>query len=432
MFETIVSPSQVLVDPNLGIISVESTPNVPAPPQTALSPSRYAIILSDKDGNVKGRLEHLATNIRYSWLAQGGCGPLRFTIPGDYIRITVNPDDDVQIWLPNETSGATLVYRGFVEAVTPSLNTGDAGDINVEANGYFALFERIVVQSSGNPREFDSVEISSIVNQIITDHVLPYGPITLGTIDASSFTPDILSFKTTIREALQTLADLAGAVEYGVDVNRQFFWRNRSTTITHKFYLGDKVVKLNDKIDFKKIFNKLYLEGGDVDGATFVLTATSQASIDRYRLREKLVSNGSIISTSVGNKYLSSLLKQQAGLSRQLSINLISTKKRLEASLPIGAVSVVDPDTAQTSALYGTTGNGGSNKLYGTVGTGGANQLYGGVTRGQVDRINYSINPKDGRFDAEIMFESYENVSPASATLKQIQQNLDALRQRGL
>ena len=400
-------------------------------PTVPINPSRYAIVLTDKDGNVKKRLEHVTTRAKWAWLDEGGCGRASLTFDGDYLRFTIEPDDEIQIWMPNVGSGATLVYRGFAEDGTPALGSGNRGKISVRFNGYFAQLDRILVQAAGISKTYTSQGVSSIVEDIIDTFIIPNTNITKGTIDASTFVPDSISFKTSAKEALRTLAALEN-VEYGVDAERVFFWRNRVETLSHKFYLGHNVIKINDRIEFKKIRNKIYLEGGNVAGSAFALNAFSQSSITRFKLRERIESDGSITTTSVGNHLLSRLLKREAKPQQELALNIRNSLKRLEATVPIGAVSFVDPESSQTSAIYGTTGNGGSNKLYGTIGNSGSGQLYGGVPKSQVRRIDYDMSPEEGRLDFNLQFGETDSVSLASITIKQIQTNLNAARTRQL
>src|SRR3990167_5107143 len=73
-----------------------------------VSPSRYAIEIRDKNFRLKDRIENAVTNLQWEWNRIGGCGKATMTIDGNYLRLSVSPDDDVRIYLPNATSGATL------------------------------------------------------------------------------------------------------------------------------------------------------------------------------------------------------------------------------------------------------------------------------------------------------------------------------------
>lgn len=426
----IVSPrgSGVRIDPAEGLIFHHSY----RAPTTSIDPQRYAIELRDKDFNLKARLESVADSVSWEWNRIGGCGRCTFRLPGDYDRVDVSADDDIRIWLPDAVTGATLWYRGYVESVTPSINAGNDGFIQVECSGYFGLLDRIVANDSGDPLVYLNTEISLIVQDLVDDFIVANSSITRGTIEASSFIPDAISFKSSVKEALRTCFDLLGTVEYGVNADLEFYWHNQTETLRHVFYLGDKIVKLQDRFDFKNIVNKIFFEGGESAGSAYVTTGQSQTSINRYGKHEEIISNGSIYTASVASQFITSTLRQRGSPLRQLSIGLKNTTKRFEATLPIGACSVIDPAKNQTGAIYGTVGAGGSGKIYGSILNGGSGQIYGGVAKHQVDRVQYSLSPQDGRVHAEVQFGSSISYSRSSATLKRIQQTQEALRQRTL
>lgn len=399
---------------------------------TAITPNTYSILLSDKDFNFKENITaFVSKDVKWEWNKIGGCGRCVLNIKGNYLRYSINADDNIQIYVPDSGGGASRWYQGYVQTVTPSLNGGNS-NIQIECEGYSRWFKRIQVTDSGAVKVYSNSSLSEIAEDIIDTYLVPKSDITKGTIDGSPFSPDSLEFKTSVREALRTLYDLNAAVEYGVDADLQFFWRNQSDTITHKFWINNNIVVLADKIDFNGIINQVYFEGGKVSGAVLQTEGSSTSSQNKYGLHESILSNASIVSNGVASQYLASQLKLRGKPIRQLLVELKSIEKRFESSLPVGAISIIDPDASQTSAIYGTTGNGGSNKIYGTIQSGGSGQLYGGVRKDQYDRIVYTLNPEDGKIDAQIQFGNSLNFSRTSATIRRIQLALDTQRQREL
>jgi len=399
-----------------------------------VTPNKYAIELRDSAFRLKQRLEHLAVNVSWEWNRVGGCGRCTFEVPGDYLRFTIDADDDIRIYLPDAGgTTATLWYRGYVETWTPLLSGGSKGTIRVECMGYFGWMDRVVAHDSGGQKVYSSSEISLTVTDLINTFIVPNSDIALGTVDASDFVADTLEFKSSVKEALRTCFDLAGGVEYGVDASLNFYWRNPVYTASKKYYVGDRIANLSEKVDFKGLANYIFLEGGDNgDGVTFTAYGLAQDSINRFGRREDIVSNGAIVTGSVANKYISNLLRQKAIPQRQLTVSLKNIADRFEASLPIGAVSIVDHDATQTAAKYGTTGHSGSNKYYGTALNSGSGQLYGGQRRDQVERIIYSMSPEDGRVHADLTLGVSIGFSRASAEMKRIENTLNSARQRQL
>jgi hypothetical protein len=397
---------------------------------TEITPKTFAVELRDKDGNLRNRLEHVVSEVQWTWLARGGYGRATIKVEGDYLRFQPNADDDVRVYVPDGNGSAFLAYRGIVEKADPSVSSGNKGNIKVECNGYFSLLNRAVIHDAGATKDFESVEVSEIVSGLIDDFIVPSFPIIKGAIDGSSYAPDLISFKTTVKSALETLFNLVGSVQYGVDENLNFYWRNINENLTRRFFIGDKVTALSNRIDLMNIVNRIYFEGGTVNDVLFTRTGSSESSIEKYGLHEALISNGSITTSSVASRYISNILRQKAAPVRQQSFSLRNTNVRLEASLPIGAVALVDPEVAQSGEIYGTFVNGGSNKIYGTLEGGGSGQVYGGVAKFQVERIDYSLSPDDGRLDADVVLGNALAISESSAAIKTIENELDAVSQR--
>lgn len=398
----------------------------------AAVPRKYAIELRDKNGYLKERLEPFVTSFNWEWNRIGGCGRATFKISGDYLRFDIEADDDVRIWLPGVGgSAATLVYRGYVEGASPDLSSGDQV-INLECNGYFNFLDRVIVDDDGDQKVYEGMEISAIVGDIIDTFVVPKTSITKGTVQESGITADYLEFKGKAKDVLSTLFDLVGIVEYGVNASLQFYWYNQSKEFSDRLYITENVVKISNRMDYKSILNKIYFEGGDVNGSAFRTVGQSLRSQQKYGLFEDIISNGSITTGATADQYIKAILKQRAIPQRQLSVSVKNTSKRWETNYPMGAIAVIDPAAYQDPIIWGTTASGGSNLLYGKTINGGSGKKYGTTPRNQIDRIRYTATPEDGYCDAEIQFGNSLSVSRASATLKLIEKNLDTVRQRSL
>lgn len=396
------------------------------------NPNKYAIELRDKDFILKQRLEPYATSVKWEWNRIGGCGRCTITVSGDYSRFKASSDDDIRIYLPDAGGlTATLWYRGYVESVTPSIS-GSQQSIQIECSGYFGWLNRVIVHDEGEELVYTNYEVTQIVSDIITSFIAPNSSITLGTIQASAFSADRLAFKSSAQDVITTLTDLVGTVECGVNENLEFFWYNQGTSITDRFLIGDKITKLQDRFDFKNIINKVYFEGGKDNDVVYKKTGQSVSSQNRYGLKEDIISNGSITTDATAQQYITGILRQKAKPKRQLSLSVMNLNRRIERNQPMGIIAFRDTGVSQAPAIYGTTANGGSNIIYGSKNNGGTGQLYGGVSKHQVDRVSYSFSPQDGRVHADIQFGDSLAFSRASATIKQIEENLNAVRQRSL
>lgn len=400
-------------------------------PSPEIPPSRYAIELRDSDFSLKARLEPYATSVKWEWNRIGGCGRCTITVAGDYNRFRVNADDDIRIYLPNADLTADLWYRGYVESVAPVINGGQES-IQIECMGYFGWLSRVIVHDVGEEMEYENMEISEIVAAILTDFVVPASSVTLGTVQASRYSVDRLNFKSKASDAIGTLIDLIGTVECGIDETLAFFWYNQGTEITDRFFLGDKVAKQNDRFDFKNIINKIYFEGGKVGDVAYKRIGISMSSQNRYGKRESIVSNGSIVTDATAQQYITGILRQDGKPKRQMAVSLMNLNRRIERNRPMGLFTIRDSEIAQDPPIWGTTANGGSNITYGSRLHGGSGRYWGGESRYSADRISYTLSTETGRVHADIQFGDSLSVSRASAAMKRIEENLNAVRQRSL
>ena len=386
--------------------------------------TKYNIELRDKNGNLKTYLTPFASNPSWEWNRIGECGRAKIRLNMPYRKIEFEADDDIQIRIK---SGSTskLVYRGYISLPIPTLRVPETIDLNVR--GYFDKLMRIVVQDNNAKKTYTGKIVLNIVEDLVNTFVTPNTIITKGSITAGAYNPDVLDFKEFVRESFRTLADLEGKVEYGVDENLNFFFIPEGDDLTHNFRVGNNVSNFERRIDWNKLVNKIYFEGGDVNGIKFTDEAIADDSITMFFLSERIVTNSSIITKSVADQYLGSLLRISSQAPVTMRATIKNTDVRLEDNLPIGKIAVVDPEYDQYLHTWGTLANGGSDLVYGLKANGGSDAVWGGTFKGQIDRIKYTMSDTDERFNIEISTGS--TVSETSAALKQLELGLSNLQQ---
>ena len=386
--------------------------------------STYNIELRDKAGNLKQYLTPWATDISWEWNRIGGCGRCSMKINLPYRHIDFSAGDDIQIRIK---SGSTtkLMYRGWISGINPSLS--DSQVISLDIRGYFDRLQNIVVQDVGDKSTYVSMLVSDIVDEIVDNFIIGNTPITKGTIDSAIFTVDTISFKTKLSEVLATLADLEGNVEYGVDEDLVFFWRTADETLKNKFFVGNNIAIFERKIDWSKLVNKIYFEGGEVGGVKFLRTAEAVDSQAMYFLSESILTNTAIITSSVADQYLGAKLKGSAIPTISLRAKIVNTDKRIEDTVPLGQIAIYDPDYDSELYTVGEAVDGGSDLTVGLTDDGGSDAVIGGVFQGQIDKITYSLADTPERFNAEITLGL--SLLDVSSRIKQIELLLSNLRQ---
>ncbi len=390
------------------------------------SATNYNVELRDKDGNLRQYLTPFVSGLAWEWRRIGGCGRATITVKQGYRKIEYGADDDIQIRIK---SGATskLVYRGWIAKIVPSLSTNQ--QVKLEVRGYFDKLIRIIVHDDGEDKIYTDQNIIDIVTNIVDTYVVANSNITKGTIDAGGFSPDVITFKTNVKNALKTLANLEGNVEYGVDENKQFFWTSQNDNIVRKFFIGNNVSVFERRINWDSLMNKIYFEGGKLaNGEKYLKTAEAADSQKSYYTAESIVSNSSIKTGSVADQYTGYILKDRSSPQLEMRVSIVNTDLRLEDNVPIGRVAVTDPDYDTSINIWGTAGNGGSDLIWGRRASGGSNGIWGGTFSDQIDRIKYTLSNTIGRFNIAISFGG--TISESSSKIKQIESILESERQK--
>lgn len=324
-----------------------------------------------------------------------------------------------------------LVYRGYIANIVPTFKTNQ--DIVLDVRGYFDLLKKIVVHTTGDTRTYTTDEISVIVTDIIDTFVTPNSPITKGTIDAGTFECDSIEFLSTVDDALRTLAELTGDVEYGVDEDLVFFWRTESTTIKNKFFAGDNVITLERRIEWDELMNKLYLVGGDVAGVKYKRTAEDTDSQAQYYLSEKIVNNSSIVTDTVADQYLGAMLAEKANPALNIRAKIVNTDIRIEDTVPLGVITFYDAKYDRDSEgdligdIIGEAADGGSDITVGLLADGGSDVTIGGQFGSQIDRISYSLSNTPGKFNIEIQLG--DTILETAAKIKKLELAINSLQQ---
>jgi hypothetical protein len=397
--------------------------------------SKYSVEVRNKAGNLIRYLTPWVQSLSWEWRRIGGCGNCSIKLAIPYRDVDFDVLDDIQIRVK---SGATtkLVYRGFVSSVAPSLSKTQ--EISLTVKGYFELLKTIVIQDTGVEKEYSSVHVHAIVSDILTNFITGNSDITApASMYEDTFTVDAIAFKTSTYSALDTLANLLGDVEYGVDENLEFYWKQESDTVNHKFFVGHDIEKLSRTKDYSDLVNRIYFEGAkdDTTGAIFKKTASASGSISAYYLAESILTNSAISTDTVADAYLTVLLQQKSSPKYKLSFDVPNTVLRIEDVVPLGRVAIYDDDYDRgpaTRGVWGTTANGGSNKKWGTVANSGSGLLWGGGAgsfQQQVEYISYELSDTDGRFNIKIMTGG--SFDKFAVKVKQLELLTADLRQRG-
>lgn len=343
----------------------------------------FKIELRDKDFNGLEILDDQFSNLSFEYNRIGGCGSFSFELPRKYCdEKYISGDFNIRIYGRNESTDTfDLWHQGIVEVKAP--NVRDDESISVQGHGYQAQLSRIQLQGV----TYTATEISVIVKSLLDNYIVPNTDIiySASDIETTTFTPDSIQFNGSAQEALQTLADITGSREWGVDENRSLFFKQRSSTTGIYFAIGDgKLSAFTSDDSFKDIVNRVIIQGGNVGGVPFTPDPTGASYNDvpsqsKYGRRDIVKQSSSIITDAVAQQFAQSILTEKSDVVRRARAELVGYDTQIESTVPIPLLEIV-----AKAALYGEAG-----RYYGTF-------LYAGRITYQVNRITYKVQSQDG------------------------------------
>lgn len=365
------------------------------------------ILISDRDFNVIDQIENEVQNLRWNYGRIGGCGSFSFEMPIRFAQDTnLGLNFNIKIYRRNPSTNAyDLWFQGRIESKDYKV-TGEKESISIKGNGYQSQLSDIYIN-----RTYTSQEISVIVKDILDNDIVPNTNITydLADIEATSFTPDSINFNTDALNALQTLADITGTREWGVNRNRKLEFKARSASVSYRYPMSNAVLDFEGDNSSKDIVNRVIVQGGDVAGTPFTATYDNAQSQAKWKRRDKTFQNSAITTSAVASQFANAIFAEFAEVVRRGRVNILE-ERLFENTTPIGLFRLLPK-----AATYGT-------KLYRTG-------LYCGPIDYQINQIDYSID------DNGVLKSSLQvgQLRPSfSETISQLQYQIEQLRSSNL
>jgi hypothetical protein len=330
----------------------------------------YKIVISDRRFNVIDEIQDVASNISWSYNRIGGCGAFYFDVPLRFCEETfLGGNFNVKIYVKNLSTGDhDLWYQGRIESKGYNVK-GVRETITVRGNGYQSQLKDIYVD-----RDYTSKEASVIVKDILDNDITSNTNISYdaGDISATSFTFDSLEVNKDALDAMQTIADVVGSREWGVDKDRKLFFKARSSSIGFRFPIDDAVLSWRNDTSSSEIVNRVIIIGGDVAGTIFRRIANDTDSQRKWGRRDKVIQNSSIVTNDVADQFATAIFNDSNDITRRASLDLLG-QQLIETTIPIPLVQIVSELITWGSKKYGEF-------------------LYSGRISYQVNRINYKVD----------------------------------------
>ena len=293
-----------------------SRASIYAPVAFPLQGKGYKIIFYDKTGLKVGEVSSEIQNsplISASFeLLTNGCGAFEILLselPKELEDITYNYRVDIHLF-----GDSSPWYSGYV------INLPQPGGTDIgwkySGFGYYNQLGRKRIN-----RSYKNKQVSYIVRDIISTIIEPETDIVYDALKIEATSYEVKSIRWDRAEAkdvMKRLSELALGYEFGVDEERDFFFRQKDTAINEdaRFWVGKHLKTFISDVDVEPVRNRLFIHSGEVTGAegektNYVCTVEDGSSISAYGAKEDSLTMPAVLedadATQWGNYKLAEL-----------------------------------------------------------------------------------------------------------------------------
>jgi hypothetical protein len=292
----------------------------------------FKIVFYDTAGTKIGELGSDIREVKVSAvdfeLQDFGCGAFSiamdsqpsFTV-GYRTRIVIHPYFDLTPW-----------FSGFIEKMPKPGQT--TKPFVFTGFGFYNQLDWVTVTAS-----YATQDIGAIVADIVVTFISPYTQIIYNAakVETVGYVLQSIDFDhVKAKDAIQMLAEIAQDYEFGVDNEREFFFRAIETDERDWRWSGKHFAQIEIPEDATTVKNRLYIRSGKIQsgGTNFAGSVQDAISIGAYGLREDVVTAPDILdyddAIRWGNYQLSKL-KDALTTATLSGINLDDARAMIEA-----------------------------------------------------------------------------------------------------
>ena len=251
-------------------------------------------------------------------------------------------------------------YRGVIRSATYD-QSGSERIVDVRGWGYIEQLNKIFVQKK-YPK---LLTVREIVEDILVHYITPYSrvirqpssfdPTNFGLDQSIYQTQGELHFETTAFRALKTLAELQGNIEFGVDAERRFYWKQTTTTIGHNFFLDRDGVHSRSGGRTNQMVNQIKVEGTHCGPREHLTIRGDVTDITRRGLYETAMETPPLSHVIDASRWADNIIADKKGRQDWRVIEWQGVVKRLENTHPILQVQYRDSGDISNFTQYKVT-----------------------------------------------------------------------------
>ncbi len=293
----------------------------------------------------------------------GGCGAFRFLTHDDFPEIVSDTSEadsweiHVRIKLAGEYNYTTW-YRGIIRSVKIE-EQGNEQFSDVRGYGYLELLDNVQVQ-----KEYPAgVSVSQVVNDIMDTYISPNTRIRRPSdIDDTSSDSGVdnspyafstpIHFECSAMKALKFLSEIQGSREFGVDADGLIYFRSSITNIIYNFFLSKNIVK---KISGGKTFiqaNEIKVAGKSFGSRDFLQVRPDVTDVSNNGVYESAMEVPWVTGDNDASRWADNIIAKNKGQQRWSVFTWKGVTRRLDASNPIGRISIYGDDISNDRETY--------------------------------------------------------------------------------
>lgn len=373
---------------------------------------RLKVEFYDQNFNRKAELGKWA-QLWWEYSRLGGCGQCSISVlmDADDYEFLFRPLTSIRI-----SVGGELRYQGRIVKLVRNVKTG-AELLTATFYGYLSQLSKVIVRDS-----YENMEVSQIVRDILDNYVLPRTSVSYNDsdIDVTDYVVQSLNLNHTVQDALVLLSQLAGNVDWGVDLNRRIFFKRQDRVVRRVLVLGREISEFTEERSYEQVTNVLNVFGS----AGYIGTPQSRMSQATFGWAEANQFESSISEASDGNRLGAVFLKQVSGTQRAIGCSYIAKDEFFERSAPIGAVAL-QVSTVPYLKKYGASTPQRPNNKYGAS-TRARRNKYGNFTQDQLGTVRYTPVGKG----LQISISLQQSVPSLATQQKRLQYEISDLQRR--
>jgi len=391
----------------------------------------FTIELRDTAGALLEVMAKDVVDLTWSHVTQGGNEQATISLRREFDNYgDINLDYDVRIFVHNlDDQTIDLRWRGFVREIMPVFNERES--VRLACAGYVRQLDYIAVPAV----TYQSQDVAAIARSVMDTYVVPGSNIArtpalnLVLDQGVVVSATGLTFDTSAREVMDTLASIGGNVEWGVrsdftvPFSNEIYFQARSTTVNQVWILGDRVKVFESRMSTDSVIRRVFVRGA----GTFTATVTSSLGNPASGYKERVMLLPFIADATDATLWATAFFARHEQAQRAARLIIAATDAEIEAFTPSGLLRI---QGGAVRRLYGGSLTGFGAGGFGAGGFGGSGGTYSAI--GGNTRVELRINRVSYKFAGaalEATVELGETRTTLEDVLKPIEFKLSQLRQ---